>query len=262
MAEVLVGCSGFGYEDWVGPFYPEGTPKSRFLEYYAERFPILELNVSFYRIPSPRTAEGWAKRTPEGFLFAIKANRLLTHETDAPEAAGAVPEFIRSIEPVAQAGKLACVLLQFPQRFRPSDAARELLEKRIEELRPYPLVCEFRHCEWLRASVAGWLRRRGVGWCAVDEPDLEDLMPREALLTSDLGYVRFHGRNSAKWYEHEESWERYNYLYSRDELREWVEPVRKMATEAKRVIVFMNNHRSGQAPQNAETFRDLLGGTE
>ncbi len=258
MGEVLVGCSGFSYDDWVGPFYPPGTTKSRFLELYAERFPLVEVNVSYYRIPEARVVEGWVRRTPPGFLFAVKANRLLTHEVDAPEAAEAVPAFLASVAPLAEHGRLACILLQFPQGFRPTDAARELLERRFAELAPHPLVCEFRHREWVRESIPAWLRRRNVGLCCVDEPDLPGLMPPQSIVTSSIGYVRFHGRNRAKWYDHNEAWERYDYLYSREELRSWLGPVREMATQSERVLVLMNNHRDGQAPQNAETFRELL----
>lgn len=253
-----MGCSGFSYDDWVGPFYPPGTPAAKFLEFYAERFPVVEVNVSFYRIPEVRTVAGWVRRTPPGFLFAMKANRLLTHEVADPEADAAVPAFLGCLAPLVESGRLACILLQFPQSFRPTDATRDLLERRIAELAPHPLVCEFRHRDWVRESVPRWLGNRNVGLCCVDEPELPGLMPRQALVTGAVGYVRFHGRNRAKWYDHEEAWERYDYLYNREELREWLAPVRAMSEQADRTYVFMNNHRDGQAPQNAETFRQLL----
>ncbi len=260
MGAIRVGCSGFSYEDWVGPFYPEGTPASAYLTEYAKRFDTVEINTTYYRIPEPKLAEGWVRRTPEGFLFSVKANRLMTHDLGYPDCLAPTAQYLEAIRPIAEAGRLGCVLLQFPNGFRPTVEARDQLAALIDALRPHPVVAEFRRVEWLRESVPRWLAKRGAGYCCVDEPDLPGLMPRQTVATGGIAYIRFHGRNRQKWYNHNEAWERYDYLYSEEELREWVEPVREMAAAAGRAFVYMNNHRMGQAPQNAETFRDLLDG--
>jgi uncharacterized protein YecE (DUF72 family) len=259
MGEIRIGCSGFSYDDWVGPFYPSGTEKRDFLEYYAGRFDTVEINVTYYRIPHPGMVKGWVDRTPEGFLFAVKANKQMTHEADGPkEAVAAVPEYLDGLAPMFDAGRLGCVLLQFPWSFRPTHQARDILEALIEALEPLPLVCEFRHAEWVRGTVKRWLSNRDVGYCCVDQPDIDSLMPREAVVTASTGYIRFHGRNKEKWFQHDEAWERYDYRYSEEELAEWVPRARELAEECERLLVYFNNHRSGQAPENAEVFRELL----
>jgi len=258
LMDIRIGCSGFSYDDWVGPFYPLGAESRRFLELYAERFDTVEINMTYYRIPAPRMVQGWVDRTPQGFLFTVKGNQLMTHDTENPEAAAAIPRFREAIEPLVAADRLGCVLLQFPQRLRPTAEARDHIAYLISELSPLPLVCEFRHESWSRETVHRWLGSRGVGYCCVDEPELPGLMPRETVVTGGLGYLRFHGRNAAKWHEHEEASERYDYRYAREELEEWVPRVREMAGSAERMLVYFNNHRMGQAPDNAEVFKELL----
>ncbi len=260
MPDIRVGCSGWSYDDWVGTFYPPGTPTARLLESYAERFDTVEVNATYYRIPSSSVVRGWAERTPDAFLFSVKANRLMTHERNHPESTEAVNQFKESIEPLVASRKLACVLLQFPGSFRPSHAARDHLECLVRDLAGLPLVCEFRHRDWARESVKEWLRRRDVGYCCVDEPDLTPLMPRETTVTAGTAYLRFHGRNAEKWFRHEHAWERHDYLYTTSELNAWVGPARQMAAESERLLVYFNNHRMGQAPTNALVFRELLEG--
>lgn len=263
MGEIRVGCSGFSYDDWVGHFYSPGASKRDYLTLYAEHFDTVEINVTYYQVPPPITTRGWVRRTPDGFLFAVKAHKSMTHEPKTPdEAIAGVPLFLESMAPVVEASRLACVLLQFPWGFRPTHQSRDILEALLGSLASLPLVCEFRHVDWVRDSVKGWLRERGVGYCCVDQPDLATLMPRESVATSPLAYIRFHGRNRAKWFNHREAWERYDYLYSDEELREWVKPVRDLATQCDRVLVYFNNHRMGQAPANTAVFRELIAASD
>lgn len=259
MGEIRIGCSGFSYDDWIGPFYPPGAAKRDMLSLYADHFDTVEINSTYYQIPAPSTTRRWAHRVPEGFLLSAKAHRSMTHEPDGPEqAVASAPQFLEALGPLRDAGMLGCVLLQFPWGFRPTHRSRDVLEALIGALQPLPMVCEFRHSDWVRESVKRWLDGRGVGYCCVDQPDLSTLMPRESVATSRLAYVRFHGRNGAKWFAHKEAWERYDYLYTTAELAEWVTPVRELSRECERVLVYFNNHRMGQAPANAKVFRELI----
>jgi len=255
---VYVGTSGYSYDDWIGPFYPPDLPKSEFLTHYAERFQCVEINMTYYRIPAPRQCAAWVRRTPSDFLFAVKANRLMTHERDNPDSLDAFPQFREAIQPIQEAGRLGCVLLQFPQSFGLSDANSDHLVFVRDQLPDMPLVCEFRSAQWADESTLGLLRQLDLGYCCVDEPSIPGLMPRVAVATSPLGYLRFHGRNAAKWYDHEEAFERYDYLYQPHELAEWVPKVGELAAATDHLFVFFNNHYNAQAVANADLFMEML----
>lgn len=253
---VYVGTSGYSYEDWVGPFYPPGTPSQRFLDYYAREFACVEVNYTYYRMPNARTLGAMAAKTGPGFRFVVKAPGELTHEgAPRPEAFG---EFRAALQPLVDAGKFGGILAQFPWSFRPTAQAWELLERVREGLPDLPVVVEFRNSSWVNPRTFALLRHLGLGYCCVDEPRLKNLMPPIAEVTSEVGYVRFHGRNAQKWFRHEQAWERYDYLYRREELQEWVGKVRHIAARARDTYVFFNNHYNAQAVQNARLFNELL----
>lgn len=254
-----IGTCGFSYEDWKGPVYPNGLPKKDFLPYYARAFASVELNSSFYTVPGIRTAEGLLRKTGPGFRFVVKAYRGLTHEVTG-ETSLQAEQFRGFIRLFEQAGRLGAVLFQFPYRFKPSPEALGHLEWLGEAFEEVPKVVEFRNRAWAQEAHQEFCRERELAWCSVDEPDFPNLMPRELILTSDRwGYLRFHGRNAAKWWKHEEAWERYDYLYSRAELEEWVPRIEEMAARTVESFVFFNNHARGQAVENARMLRHLLG---
>lgn len=261
---VRVGTSGFSFRDWVGPFYPEGIRPEDMLRYYARHFATVELDFTYYRMPTARTMAGLERKTPEGFLFCVKANRTMTHELpeDPAELRAAFAAFRAALEPMAGAGKLGCVLFQFPWRFQPTPEAEGYLEVLPELLPDAPLVVEFRQSGWVQGEALGRtvdrLRRAGLGFCAVDEPRLRGLMPPVTAATADVGYVRFHGRNAAKWWRHDDPGERYDYLYSRAELEEWVPRIRELEAQTKRLYVLFNNCHVGSAPRNARMMLELL----
>jgi len=248
-----VGTCGFSYADWVGPFYPEGTRKGDMLVAYAQRFDLLELNATFYSILSQKSVESILRKAQRKVSFAVKAHRGVSHERDVEKWA----PFRESIEAMRSSGTLGCVLVQFPFSFHNSKESRGYLS-RLRGLADVPLVVEFRHESWIADPVFHWLRDLDLGFCCVDEPRLQGLMPPKAVLTSSLGYVRFHGRNAKKWWNHQEAWERYDYLYSEEELAEWVPKIREMSGEASKVFVFFNNHFGGKAAQNAQQLKELL----
>ena len=251
---IKIGTSGFSYDDWVGPVYPEGLPAREHLAYYAAQFPTVELNVTYYRIPDSRSVQGWARRTPDGFLFAVKAFQGLTHERTEPDFAG----FLTALTPLREAGKLGCVLAQFPYSFHLTSENRNYLARLRAGMGELPVVVELRNANWVRDETFELLRTLQLGFCCVDEPQLRGLMPPIAVATGPVAYVRFHGRNAAKWYDHDEAWERYNYSYSENELREWVPKIRELDTQVPLTLVYFNNHYVGQATKGARDLTQLM----
>ena len=258
---IRVGTSGFSYADWRGAFYPSGTDERGMLAYYATRFPVVELNFSYYRMPNARTLGAMVAKTPAGFEFAIKAHQSMTHDlAPAPTTRQTTfDEFRTAIAPLEEADRLGCVLFQFPWKHRPGPETVAYLGEIRDRYPDLPVVVEFRNIEWDRPDTYATLRQLDLGYCCVDEPSLRGLLPRQNLVTSDLGYVRFHGRNAAKWYSHKEAWERYDYLYSQTELEEWVPQVREMEEKTSKTYVLYNNCHAGQASTNAQMMLDLLG---
>ncbi len=249
-----IGTSGFSYDDWIGPVYPKGLPAREHLSYYATLFSTVELNVTYYRIPATSTVVGWMHKTPDDFLFAVKAYGELTHQRESHDFAG----FVAAIQPLVEAVRLGCVLAQFPNSFRATDENRDYLRRMRVGFGNLPLVIELRNAEWVSDETFALLREENLGYCCVDEPRLKGLMPPIAVATSDVAYVRFHGRNYARWWQHEEAWERYNYTYSESELREWVPRLQKLEEEAPLTLVYFNNHFEGQAAKDARDLAQLL----
>ncbi len=252
---IRLGPSGFSYDDWVGPVYPSDLPRREWLGFIAREFPTIELNVTFYRVPDRRTVLGWAERTPGGYLFSVKAHQSLTHERKEPDFVA----FRQGIEPLRQAGRLACVLAQFPHSFHPIPANRNYLPRLREGLADLPVVIEFRDQAWLTDETFDGLEELNFGFCCVDEPSLPGLMPPVVRSTGPLAYVRFHGRNAEKWWDHEQAWERYDYTYRGDELAEWVPRLRQLDSERPLTLVYANNHYRGQSLDALRKLQELLG---
>ena len=256
--------SGFSFDDWRATVYPERLPRPQWLIYYEQQlgFNGLEINYTYYQMPSHRTIEGLIKKTTKGFRFTIKTHRSMTHEVlqrdysivDNPKA---FEEFREGMKPLTESGRLGCVLAQFPYAFINKPQHRTYLGMTIDRLADLNLVVEFRNKSWVTPQTFQYLRERGVGLCAVDEPSLPRLMPWVSETTSDTGYVRFHGRNAEKWFGTTTA-ERYDYLYSDKELEELVERVRGFQNRVKMLLVFFNNCHAGSAAKNARRFKELL----
>ncbi|MGB2896456.1 MAG: DUF72 domain-containing protein [Anaerolineales bacterium] len=251
---IRLGTSGFSYDDWIGCVYPEELPKRSWLEFYAQQFDTVELNVSYYRIPALKTVNGWVERTPERFVFSVKAHRSITHEREEP----AYEAFIETFRPMMDAGKLACVLAQFPFSFHPSPENRTYLEQLREGFQDLPVVVEFRDHAWVSAETFERLQAQNLGFCCVDEPRLKGLMPPVVRATSDVAYVRFHGRNAGKWWKHDHAWERYDYTYPEQELEEWIPRIRELDFAAPLTLVYANNHYRGQSVDTLRKLDKLL----
>lgn len=257
---LYIGTSGFSYRDWVGVFYPEGMKPQDYLAFYSERFSCVELDFTYYRQPSPATMRSMSKKVPKDFKFTVKAHKSLTHQVQEGEGfKKELDAYIQGVTPMVESGKLGCILFQFPWSFKPLDANLEYVLS-LRDLIPFgEVVVEFRNSAWADQAIYDALRARGIGFCSVDEPSLKGLFPRVEEVTSSIGYLRFHGRNAEKWFSHDEPWERYNYLYTDDELKEWIPKIRRMEEKARDVYILYNNCHRGQAAINAGRMQELLG---
>jgi len=252
---ILVGTSGFSYPDWRGPFYPAGLPRTGELDYYRRRFRALELNFTYYRIPTVGQAAALASRG-RGLVMTAKTHRDMTHTGKATDSDYSA--FRRALEPLLQEGSLTCLLAQFPWSFKPSAENRRVIGRLRQRLEPFPVVVEFRCSGWEARETIDFLAGQGIGLCAVDEPRLKGLFPPLAVVTSDIAYLRFHGRNGRAWWSHENPHERYDYLYGRSQLEEWIPRIRAMDAEAGKTFVFTNNHYEAKAVKNARMLIELL----
>ncbi len=263
MSRIYVGaCS---WSDHKG-FYPDGLPSNQQIAYYARRFPVVEINSTYYRLMPARNFALWAERTPPGFRFDVKAFQQLTfHDREQPPGEEFHAQFGASVQPLRDAGKLGALHFQFPPWFTAGDAQRAYLVS-LRALYPDDLLSvEFRHRSWyeqgsLEETVAA-LRDASVGLTAVDEPQVgSGSVPTVLEVTaSALAIVRLHGRNASTWYgKFRSAAERFNYLYGEDELREWAPHVALLAETAEAVHVLFNNNYGGYALQNARQMRMLL----
>lgn len=255
MGEILVGTSGYSFPDWIGPFYPPELPRADHLAFYARHFNVVEVNTSYYRVPAPGTLARMASRTPPEFRFILKLHQDMTHKESREPAL--YREFQESIAPLRESGKFHGLLAQFPWAFRVNrESVRHLAFLR----KSFPgdsLHVEFRRAEWNRPDCFDFLEGRGIGYCCVDEPSLPGLLPAQAAVTTPVGYVRFHGRNSANWWGRGTG-DRYDYDYSRKELSEWLGRLKSMAEKAQTTYVFFNNCHAGHAAANAMLMKDML----
>jgi uncharacterized protein YecE (DUF72 family) len=253
---LLVGTAGYSYEDWRGIFYPKELTSKEMLAYYAKEFSFTEINTTYYRMPTAAMLQKWHETTPDDFQFVIKANKGMTHEREDNEPL--FTEFRESLKPLTEAGKLGCVLAQFPTSFRNRDENRDYLKDFREQMGDIPVVVEFRHEEWIDERIFELLEDEGLGYVCVDEPQFKTLVPPVVRATSSIGYVRFHGRNYKKWWKHEHSHERYDYLYDQEQLSNWVPNITKLEQRTEVTFVSMNNHYRAQAVINGRMLREML----
>jgi uncharacterized protein YecE (DUF72 family) len=256
---IRVGPAGWSYTDWEGTVYPPHRSKFDHLAYLSSFFDTIEINSPFYRIPPITHAKSWVRRVGSNpdFKFTTKIFRGFTHDA-AELAAGDVDAFRNYLDPLASANRLGAVLLQYPWSFKNSDESRDKLAQLFTNFRDYPLALEVRHATFQNDEFFAFLNEHGVAWVNVDQPQFHDSVKPADTTTGPLAYVRLHGRNYEKWFAHSESWERYNYLYSKEELAPWVDRIRGMAKE-KDTYVVTNNHFRGQAIVNAVELEGALG---
>ena len=280
---VRVGTSGWSYPSgkgtWNGIFYPpqparrpRGTPKFDELGFYAEHFDTVEVNSTFYRVPAVGAVKKWAERTPEDFEFSLKLYQKFTHPEMFAKATGGDParlgrtdvdQFRAAIEPLAAAGKLGALLAQFPASFKNDPESRGYLEWLLRAFREYPVAVELRHRSWSDSprETADLLGQYHAALAQIDEPKFktsirQTLMPN---VRSAFYYLRLHGRNAAQWWKHDSSEDRYNYLYSAEELQPFAEAAKLASREVKKAYLYANNHFSAKSVANAAILKAQLG---
>jgi len=259
--KIRIGPAGWSYKDWEGVVYPQ-KPGAKFdpLEYLARFFNVIEINSSFYRPFTVSTAKSWANRVAEArdFMFTAKLHRVFTHERGKSTAEDET-QVREGMDVLASAGKLGALLLQFPWSFKNTDDERLYLTKLLERFREYPLALEVRHSSWNNPQIYQWLEELGVGICNVDQPLFKKSIKPADVTTSQIGYVRLHGRNYHDWFrEKAPRDDRYNYLYSMDELEPWIARIKEIAAKTKESYVITNNHFRGQAVVNALEIKATL----
>lgn len=259
--KLWIGPSGWSYPDWRGTVYPAVWPRGfRPLRLIGSLFNAAEVNSSFYSLPAARTTERWPADVPAAFRFAFKLTRVFTHERAEYPGRGVVAAFCEGVRPVREAGKLGPLLMQFPWSFRFTPEAVAWLRRLADDFGEFERFVEVRHSSWGRPEGLEAVRSM-AGWCNIDQPRLRDCLGPSAYAFGGRAYFRFHGRNAANWFaEGQPSFERYNYLYSEAELREWVGRIDAACDEAESVYVFTNNHYRGQGVTNALELRAMLEG--
>jgi uncharacterized protein YecE (DUF72 family) len=300
VAEIRIGTCSWADEALSKYFYPPGTPPGERLAFYAQHFDTVEVDSTYYRLPAEQMVERWAERTPDGFVMHVKAFGLMTRHpvkleslpTDLREEApvddkGRVERpsrefrgevfrrFLAALEPLRSQGKLGGILFQFPPYVVRKEASLDYIRWARAQLGDDEMLVEFRHVSWLeedaRDETLRFLEELGATHVIVDAPRIEgakNMVPTVLALTSPTLYVRFHGRNASTWNKRGGSAsERFDYLYSDDELREWVRPLRELSEQAEQAYAFFNNNatspdgrggRIAQAAANAVALRKLL----
>ncbi|MCE3286957.1 MAG: hypothetical protein K0S64_563 [Gaiellaceae bacterium] len=264
-ATVRLGTCSFADEGLLKAWYPRGVSTSRArLRYYAERFDTTEVDSPYYHLPDPGVTRNWAQRTPPEFTFHVKAHKTMTfHEGEPTDDAFA--EFRTALGPLELSGKLRGVLLQYHPRFTKTGAAMAELERAPERVAPLVPLVEFRHRSWMepdeRSDTLAFLERTGLAYVSLDTPmtRASNVVARHAVATHAVAYVRFHGRNEKTWnIKAERSSERFNWMYSQDELEEWVPKLERLSGDADEVYAMFNNNRDDFAPRSAMLLRGLL----
>ncbi|MGE4583265.1 MAG: DUF72 domain-containing protein [Sphaerochaeta sp.] len=256
MSTILIGTSGYSYTEWVGPVYPQGTKPEEFLAYYATMFASVELNFSYYRMPEA-TQLALMHQIAPSLHFSIKAHQSLTHTIDPTSWKRQASLFRRSLEPLLAASVLDAILLQFPSSFHYEPEQRLYLDALLRILSPLPLAVEFRNSKWYNNRTLDSLRERKVCFACLDLPQIQGNPPVMDVTTSSLAYLRLHGRNKETWWGSDAA-SRYDYLYSDKELESLLERLLSLSMGTNTVLVYFNNHRRGQAVQNARRLKALL----
>jgi uncharacterized protein YecE (DUF72 family) len=275
-SNLRIGTCGWNYPTgrgtWNGVFYP--VPRARRkgfdeLSFYAEHFDTVEVNSTFYGQPRSEVSRKWADRTPKGFEFSVKLYQKFTHPEMLKGSGGLDPfsvadldEFRGGIDPLAATGKLGALLAQFPASFKDAPSSRDRLAHLLRAFRGYRVAVELRHRSWSDriGETLALLNEFAAAWVQIDEPKFRFSI-RQNYLPNVEGfyYMRLHGRNAAKWWRHEQAEDRYDYLYSADELTEFSDTAAAARTLVKKLYLYTNNHFSAKSVANAAMLKEQLG---
>jgi len=293
-APIRIGTCSWADDALSKHWYPPGTPPRDRLAYYAERFSTVEVDSTYYRVPDEKMVRGWAERTPDGFVMHVKAFGLMTRHpvkleqvppelrdglpvdhrgrVDRPprdQRAGVFRMFLDALEPLRASGKLGGILFQMPPYVVWKPSSLDYLEWARDQVGTHEFLFEPRHRSWFAEDIRGellrWLEERRMTWVVVDAPkvDAGNVPATLVAATTPIAYVRFHGRNAGTWNTRGGSAaQRFDYLYSEEELREWVPPLRELSGQAEQAYAFFNNnnqtHGVAQAAAGAQLLRKLL----
>jgi len=237
--KILIGTSGWHYEHWKGIFYPPELPKSRWFDFYARYFPTVEINSSFYHLPSEKTFASWHRNSPADFCFAVKANRFITHVKKLRQAEEALDKFLQNVRALRE--KLGPILFQLPPSLRRNP---ELLEEFLPLLpKDLKIVFEFRNESWFAEEIYRILSRYNISLCLFDMPGFTTPL----VITADFSYIRFHGSASL-----------YSSCYTDEELSEWSRRISSLARDLSEIYIYFNNDVEGFALFNAQTLASFL----
>jgi len=253
-AKILIGTSGWGYDEWVGPFYPKSLKKEDYLLYYSEIYFTNEINTTFYNTPSRVVVQNWANKTPSNFLFSAKIPQTISHEhkLDIDECLKDLNYFLDSMAPLVEAKKLLSFLIQLPPTFKKDKHYGKLKDfinnwPGDRENSEYHLVIEFRHKSWMNADTFKFLKDKSLTYCAVIEPILP---PRMDITNPKLAYVRFHGYGGKIWFD---------YDFKEEEIKNYAQSIREIIPKVDKIGIYFNNHFSGYAAKNSFMLMKELG---
>ncbi|MGZ4814184.1 MAG: DUF72 domain-containing protein [Terriglobales bacterium] len=273
---IHIGPAGWAYKDWEGIVYPAQLKKEKHpVEYLAQYFDLIEINTSFYGHIRPEVGKLWCKKAKSAnpnFLFTAKLNKAFTHSPKAvvESTSAATIRFDPKdehdaklgLDSIAEEQMLGALLMQFPISFKNTNENRDHLDVLIRMFDQYPLAIEVRHASWSNEGTLRYLAEKGVAFCNIDQPLLGKAIKPSEHVTSNIGYVRLHGRRYDQWFEPEKSSDRYDYLYTGDELQKWKTKIENVARKAGVTFVVANNHFEGKAPANALELRSMLSGNK
>jgi len=264
MSRFFIGTAGWSYKDWEGIVYPlEKGASFHPLIFLSRYINFIEINSTFYRPPALRMSLSWVKRidTHPEFLFSIKLHQVFTHQRKDFTQKDA-DNFKFGIEPLRTKQRLGAILIQFPWSFAGTEANRDYLVKIFSLFSGYPLALEVRHLSWQNPRFFAFLSEHNVCFCNIDQPLIgQSIKPTAVVTHKDFSYVRLHGRNYKNWFRKDAGRdERYDYLYTKQELDEWVERIKELEKNSQKVYIVTNNHYRGQAMANALQLKNMITG--
>jgi uncharacterized protein YecE (DUF72 family) len=256
-----VGVAGWYYPDWQGIVYPAGLQTADQLKYLAGFVDVIEINNTFYRPPEASDVERWRRQVCDisDFRFTLKLLRRFTHSREERWQPSELEDFLSRIRPMFHGGPGGALLAQFPHSFHFTRENAEYLETMLRRIEDIPVAVEVRHHSWGHEEALGLLRNLGAAICSIDQPMFSGSLGPVEEVTSDLAYIRLHGRNKKTWFAAKaDRDERYDYHYDHEELEPWVERALRMANKAREVYVIANNHFRGQEVSNALMLKSML----
>ncbi len=264
MTQYFIGTAGWSYKDWEGIVYPEKKAQGFHpLIFLAQYINIVEINSTFYRPPAIYMSLSWIKKVDKfpNFVFSVKLHQIFTHQRKDFTQKD-VDEFKLGIEPLRAKNRLAAILIQFPWSFVSTTYNNDYLINLFALFSDYPLALEVRHSSWDNPHFYGLLEEHNVCFCNIDQPIFHNSIRPSAISTNaQFSYVRLHGRNYKNWFKEDAGRdERYNYLYAKGELGEWIERIKNLGKKNDKVYIITNNHYRGQALANALQIKNMITG--